>query len=74
MQALGATNGGAAASLAVAEKYIGAFGELAKTSTTVLLPANTGDVGSMVAQVNTDSPTIGDWLILITEYSVLIEQ
>ena len=53
MQALGATNGGAAASLAVAEKYIGAFGELAKTSTTVLLPANTGDVGSMVAQVNT---------------------
>mgnify|MGYP001179233715 FL=1 len=50
MQALGASNGGAAASLAVAEKYIGAFGELAKTSTTVLLPANTGDVGSMVAQ------------------------
>ena len=40
--------------MAVAEKYIGAFGELAKTSTTVLLPANTGDVGSMVAQVDTD--------------------
>ena len=61
MQALGATNGGAAASLAVAEKYIGAFGELAKTSTTVLLPANTGDVGSMVAQVILAS----HWLILI---------
>ena len=61
MQALGATNGGAAASLAVAEKYIGAFGELAKTSTTVLLPANTGDVGSMVAQVNNDLLLVNTW-------------
>ena len=34
----------------MAEKYVGAFGELAKSSTTVLLPANTGDVGAMVAQ------------------------
>ena len=49
-QALGEPNGGAAASLAVAEKYVTAFGELAKQSTTVLLPANTGDVDSMVAQ------------------------
>ena len=46
----------------MAEKYIGAFGELAKTSTTVLLPANTGDVGSMVAQVILAS----HWSILIT--------
>ena len=30
---------------------MGAFGELAKASTTLLLPANTGDVGAMVGQV-----------------------
>ena len=35
----------------MAEKYVGAFGELAKASTTLLLPANTGDVGAMVGQV-----------------------
>ena len=51
-QALGNPNGGAAAGLAVAEKYVGAFGELAKASTTLLLPANTGDVGAMVGQVS----------------------
>ena len=50
LKALGNQNGGAAASLAVAEKYVAAFGELAKQSTTVLLPANTGDLGGMVAQ------------------------
>ena len=52
--------------MAVAEKYVAAFGELAKQGTTVLLPSNTGwwfvyptsalfilipgDMGSMVAQ------------------------
>jgi len=49
-KALSHPNGGAAASLAVAEQYVASFGQLAKQSTTVLLPANTGDVGSMVAQ------------------------
>ena len=49
-QALGHENGGAAASLAVAEKYVAAFGQIAKETNTVLLPANVGDVGSMVAQ------------------------
>jgi len=49
-KALSHPNGGAAASLAVAEQYVTSFGQLAKQSTTVLLPANTGDVGSMVAQ------------------------
>ena len=34
----------------MAEKYVTAFGELAKQGTTVLLPSNTGDVGGMVAQ------------------------
>lgn len=35
----------------VAEQYVSAFGNLAKEGNTVLLPANTGDVGSMVSQV-----------------------
>lgn len=39
-----------AVALRVAEQYVGAFRQLAKESTTVLLPANAGDAGSMVAQ------------------------
>ena len=35
--------------LRVAEQYIGQFGELAKTSNTLVLPANVADVGSMLA-------------------------
>lgn len=49
--ALGQSNGHNAASLAVAEKYVSAFQELARTNNTLILPANTGDVTSMVAQV-----------------------
>ena len=37
--------------LTVAEQYVQAFGNLAKTSNTVILPANTSDAASMVAQV-----------------------
>ena len=50
-KALGQTNGSNAASLAVAEKYVTAFESLARTNNTLILPANTGDVSSMVAQV-----------------------
>ena len=50
-KALCGENGQNAAALAVAEKYVGAFGQLAKTNNTLILPANTGDVSSMVAQV-----------------------
>ncbi|XP_022692790.1 stomatin-like protein 2, mitochondrial [Varroa jacobsoni] len=39
-----------AASLAVAEQYVAAFSELAKETNTILLPANSGDMSSMVAQ------------------------
>jgi len=39
-----------AVALRLAEQYIEAFGKLAKDTNTILLPANTGDVGSMVAQ------------------------
>lgn len=42
-----------AMALRVAEQYVAAFEKLARTSTTVLLPANTGDAGSMVAQALT---------------------
>jgi regulator of protease activity HflC (stomatin/prohibitin superfamily) len=38
-----------AVQLRVAEQYIGQFGELAKKGTTVVLPANVADVGSMIA-------------------------
>ena len=49
-----AVQGGAdAMNLRVAEQYVEAFKGLARTSTTVLLPANVGDAGSMVAQALT---------------------
>jgi regulator of protease activity HflC (stomatin/prohibitin superfamily) len=38
-----------AVQLRVAEQYIGQFGELAKKSTTLVLPASVADVGSMIA-------------------------
>lgn len=42
--------GGNAASFVVAEQYVGAFKSLAKEGNTIILPANTGDVTSSVAQ------------------------
>merc|ERR1719270_1592455 len=42
--------GASAASLAVAENYVKAFGNLAKSSNTLLLPSNVGDVSGMVTQ------------------------
>jgi regulator of protease activity HflC (stomatin/prohibitin superfamily) len=44
------TQGGLeAVQLRVAEQYIAQFGELAKSSNTLVLPANAADVGSMIA-------------------------
>ena len=44
------TEGGLeAVQLRVAEQYIAQFGELAKTTNTLILPANAADVGSMIA-------------------------
>lgn len=40
-----------AVSLTIAEKYVDAFGRLAKEGTTVIVPAAAADAGSMVAQV-----------------------
>jgi regulator of protease activity HflC (stomatin/prohibitin superfamily) len=42
--------GGAdAVSLRVAEEYVAAFGNLAKTNNSVIVPANMGDMGSLIA-------------------------
>ena len=49
-EALDSERGSNAASLAVAENYVNAFGNLAKSSNTLLLPSNVGDVSSMVTQ------------------------
>lgn len=38
-----------AVSLSVAEKYVDAFGKLAKESTAVVVPGNVGDIGGMIA-------------------------
>ena len=43
--------GDKAASLNVAELYVSAFANLAKTTNTVVLPASVADASSMVAQV-----------------------
>ncbi|MAR57113.1 MAG: paraslipin [Rickettsiales bacterium] len=39
-----------AVSLKIAEQYVAAFSKLAKETNTILLPANAGDAGGMVAQ------------------------
>ena len=47
--ALQVTGGTEAMQLRVAEQYISQFGELAKKGNTLILPANAGDVASMIA-------------------------
>jgi len=48
-EAIKVPGGYEAVQLRVAEQYIGQFGELAKKSNTLVLPANVADVGSMIA-------------------------
>ena len=48
---LSLTGGKTAANLRVAEKYIAEFGKLAKENNTMIIPANMGDISSMVATV-----------------------
>ena len=61
-EAIKLPGGQEAVQLRVAEQYIGQFGELAKKSNTIVLPANVADVGSMIAlamkliQKEPDSP------------------
>lgn len=47
------SGGSEAVALKIAEQYVEAFSSLAKSSTTVILPANASDAGSMVAQALT---------------------
>jgi len=49
-QALSSQKGTSAANLAVAENYVKAFGNLAKSSNTLMLPGNAGDISTMVTQ------------------------
>src|SRR5436309_11218608 len=48
-QAINLPGGFEAVQLRVAEQYIGQFGQLAKESNTMVLPASVADVGSMIA-------------------------
>ena len=48
-EAIRLPGGHEAVQLRVAEQYIGQFGELARKSNTIVLPANVADVGSMIA-------------------------
>lgn len=48
--ARGDANAQSAISLRVAEKYVEAFGQLAKEGTAVVVPGNVGDMGGMIAQ------------------------
>lgn len=56
-----APGGAQAVQLRVAEQYIGQFGNLAKETNTVILPANVSDLGSMIAMatnvVHSTNPT-----------------
>jgi len=59
-EALNTESGSQAASLAVAENYVQAFGKLAKESNTLLLPSNPGDVSGMVSQAMSIYKKLGD--------------
>ena len=52
-EAMSAPGGQQAANLKVAELYIGAFGNLARTNNTMIVPSNLSDVASMVASAIT---------------------
>lgn len=56
--ALSKKNGMNAVAVHVAEQYVNAFGNLAKTNNTIILPSNAGDVSAMVAQALTIYSTL----------------
>lgn len=49
-----------AVSLTIAEKYVDAFGKLAKEGTSVIVPGNVGDIGSMIASAMAVYGKVGD--------------
>jgi regulator of protease activity HflC (stomatin/prohibitin superfamily) len=52
-EAIGKEGGQQAANLKIAEEYIGALGNLAKTNNTMIIPTNLADVASVVASAMT---------------------
>ena len=52
-QAIGTSEGLSAANLKVAELYVGAFKELAKTNNTLIIPSNLNDAASFIASAMT---------------------
>jgi regulator of protease activity HflC (stomatin/prohibitin superfamily) len=52
-EAIGKEGGMSAANLKVAELYIGAFGNLARTNNTLIVPSNVSDVAGLVASAMT---------------------
>jgi regulator of protease activity HflC (stomatin/prohibitin superfamily) len=48
-EAIGGSGGMEAANLKVAQQYVDAFAQLAKTSNTLIIPANAGDIAGFVA-------------------------
>ncbi|MEK7313379.1 MAG: band-7 C-terminal domain-containing protein, partial [Deltaproteobacteria bacterium] len=48
-----AEGGMEAVQLRVAEKFVGEFGNLARTTNTLILPANLGDISSLIATAMT---------------------
>uniref|UniRef100_A0A1L8E0G8 Putative prohibitins and stomatins of the pid superfamily protein n=1 Tax=Nyssomyia neivai TaxID=330878 RepID=A0A1L8E0G8_9DIPT len=57
-KSLTARDGKSAASLAIAEQYVGAFQNLARQNNTLILPSNVGDVSSLVGQAMSIYQTI----------------
>lgn len=49
-----------AVSLTIAEKYVDAFGNLAKEGTSVIVPGNVGDIGGMIASAMAVYGKVGD--------------
>lgn len=50
-KAIGKDKGSDAVSMSIAEKYVNAFGQMAKESTTLIVPATANDAASLVTQV-----------------------
>ncbi|KAI0973462.1 SPFH domain/Band 7 family protein [Xylaria arbuscula] len=58
--AAGGASAQGAVSLTVAEKYVDAFGKLARESTAVVVPGNVGDIGGMIATALSVYGKVGD--------------
>ncbi|KAI0450821.1 SPFH domain/Band 7 family protein [Xylaria acuta] len=58
--AAGGADAQGAVSLSVAEKYVDAFGKLARESTAVVVPGNVGDIGGMIATALSVYGKVGD--------------